>query len=106
MREAKVYLYEDNWENAAEQWRKLSKSKLRYFRFMASYNLALYYEMTDRIDEALASLDQAEEFATKRRKKDNTTILIFDTTLLKKYREVLNDRQKELERLSEWERRR
>ncbi len=106
MREAKVYIYEGNWEDAAEQWHELLRSKLRAYRFMAAYNLALYYEMTDRIDEALASLDQAEEFATKRRKKDNTTILIFDTTLIEKYREVLNERQKELERLSEWERRR
>ena len=102
LREAKVYVYEGNWEAAGREWETLIASKIRYIRFMAAYNLALYYEMTDRIDEALTSLDQAEEFAIKRRKKDNTTIQIFDTTLLEKYREVLNERKKELDLLETW----
>ena len=106
LREAKVYAYEGNWEAAGREWDTLINSKIRYNRFMAAYNLALYYEMTDRIDQALTSLDQAEEFAIRRSKKDNTTIQIFDTSLLEKYREVLNERKKELETLSEWERRR
>ena len=105
MREAKVYIYEGNWEDAARQWRKLSKSKLRSYRFMAAYNLALYYEMTDRIDEALCSLEQAEKFAIKHNKKDNSTTKLFSTALLEKYREVLINRQKELDKLSEWEKR-
>ena len=106
LREAKIYIYEGNWEAAAEQWRKLSDSKLRPYRFMVAYNLALYYEMTDRIDEALNSLKLAEEISIKHNKKNGTATQVISTSLLQKYREVLIHRQKELEGLSEWEQKR
>ena len=78
-------------------------SKQRPYRFMAAYNLALYYEMTDRIDEALHSLQQAEEFAIKHHKRGGITTQAISTTLLEEYREVLINRKKELELLDEWE---
>lgn len=105
LREAKVYVYEGNWEAAARQWHSLSDSKLRSYRFMAAYNLALYYEMTDRIDEALRSLALAEKLAMKHHKKSGTTTQVISTALLKEYSEVLTNRKKELKSLNEWERR-
>ena len=87
LREAKVYVYENNWEAAAEQWRTLAASRWRPYRFMAYYNLALYYEMTDRIDQAISSLELAEEVAATHS---------IDTSLLNQYREVLQNRRKEL----------
>ena len=62
---------------------------------------ALYYEMTDRIDLALHSLDLAEELATRHGKKSQDAIAIIDTDLLKKYREVLQNRKEELKKLEE-----
>lgn len=106
LREAKVYINEDDWEAAFQQWHNLLNSKLRPYRFMAAYNLALYYEMTDHIDEALHSLEQAGEFAIKHHKRSDITTQIIDTTLLEEYREVLLNRKKELELLKEWEQKR
>ena len=101
LREAKVYVNEANWEAAAAEWQALTESKLRPYRYMAYYNLALYYEMTDRIDQALASLALAEEQATKINKKGEQAGLVIDTSLLMQYREVLETRKKEIEQLEE-----
>ena len=103
LREAKVYVHEGNWEAAAKQWQSLSNSKIRAYRFMAAYNLALYYEISDDIATALQSLDKAEELSTKIDYKNGTETQIVDTPLLEKYREVLINRQKELLLLEEWE---
>ena len=102
LREARVYVNEDNWEAAAQQWRKLAQSKQRIRRFVAAYNMALYYEMTDSIDEAIASLDLAMEIAVKKNKKGEGTGLVIDTFLAQKYRTVLVDRRKEIEQLEQY----
>lgn len=60
--------------------------------------MALYYEMTDSIDQAIAQLDQAKSLAVKTDKQGNSMQLI-DTSLVDKYREVLVDRKKEIARL-------
>ena len=96
LREAKVYGEEGNWEAAAEHWRVLATSKLRTHRFMAAYNMALYYEMTDSISQAIASLDLAQELAMKRSNRNGAAIQVIDTSLVKEYREVLTNRQKEI----------
>lgn len=98
LREAKVYVGEGNWEAAAEQWRSLSTSKSLNQRYMAAYNMALYYEMTDSIDQAIAQLDQAKSLAVKTDKQGNS-VQVIDTALVDKYREVLVDRKKEIARL-------
>lgn len=104
LREAKVYVAEGNWEAAALQWKSLSESRYRPWRFMAAYNLSLYHEMIDDISQAIASLDAAEALAVKVR-KNGTTTQVIDTTLVKEYREVLANRKKELQQLEEWQER-
>ncbi len=100
LREAKVYVAEGNWEAAAEQWQQLlDESKLQAYRFMAAYNLALYYEMTDDIDAALRMLDTAEGLATKTTRRGEERSIALDTTFVEQYREVLKERKKELEKL-------
>ena len=101
LREAKVYVRESNWKAAAEQWRSLAEGKLRPYRFMAAYNMALYYEMTDDIDAAIASLDTAEELSAKQCKNGNSKQLI-DTTLLKEYRKALTVRKEELKEIEQY----
>ena len=95
LREAKVYVGEGNWEAAAEHWRALSTSKFRTYRFMAAYNMALYYEMTDSIDKAIGQLDLAKEVATRSDKNGEAVILI-DTSLADEYRKALISRRKEI----------
>lgn len=90
LREAKVYVYEGNWEAAVCEWRKLlNKSKISHYRFMAAYNIALYHEMTDDIEQALISLDRALQLAYLGSDKD--------IALIEQYREVLQNRKIELE---------
>lgn len=99
LREARVYVKENNWEDAAREWQLLTDSRQRLYRYMAYYNLALYYEMTDHINQALTSLDLAEASAKKYNKKGQEIGIVVDTSLLKQYREVLQHRKKELEDL-------
>lgn len=101
LREAKVYVNEGNWSAAAQQWRTLAQNKQRIRRFTAAYNMALYYEMSDSINQAIASLDLARELAVKHTKKGDTT-LIADTSLVHKYHEVLIKRRKEISQLEEY----
>lgn len=95
LREAKVYVGEGNWEAAAEQWRSLSTSKSRGLRFMSAYNMALYYEMSDSIDQAIAQLDLAKELAVKEDKRGDA-VQIIDTTFVNGYRTALINRRKEI----------
>ena len=99
LREAKVYVYEGNWDAAAEQWRTLTDSKQQRLRFMAAYNLALYHEMTDDIDRALRMLDTAEALSTKTTRRGKQRPVAPDTALVNQYREVLITRKEEIKRL-------
>lgn len=101
LREAKVYVNEGNWEAAAQQWRTLAQNKQRIRQFTAAYNMALYYEMNDSIDQAIASLDLARQLAIKTNKKGDST-LIADTSLVHEYHEVLTKRRKEITQLEEY----
>ena len=63
--------------------------------------MALYYEMSDSIDQAIASLNLARELAVKTTKKGDST-LIADTSLVHKYHEVLIKRRKEIAQIEEY----
>lgn len=102
LREGKVYVREGNWEAASGQWRALATSRQRIRRFAAAYNMALYYEMTDSIDNAIASLDLAKEIAVKKSKIDGTEVQLIDTFFVNQYREVLVNRKKEVEQIEEF----
>lgn len=104
LREGKVYVKEGNWEAAADQWRALATNRQRIRRFASAYNMALYYEMTDSLDNAIASLDLAKEIAVKKDKRDGSEIELIDTFFVKKYREVLVNRKKEVEQIEEFRR--
>ena len=103
LREAKVYVDENNWEAAGEQWSTLATSKQRLRRFQSAYNMALYYEMTDSIDKAIASLDLAKEIAIKKIPKHNIETQVIDTSIVKKYRQALQSRKKEIKELEQYE---
>lgn len=105
LREARVYVAEDNWEAAAQQWRVLAQSKLRMCRFISAYNMALYYEMTDSIDQAIASLDLAKELTLRYPKKGGEPFHVIDPDYVNHYREALIERRKEIERINAfWQR--
>ena len=101
LREAKVYVNEGYWEEAATHWRKLLQSKSRMQRFEGAFNMALYYEMTDSIDKALSSLELAKEASTRIDRQGNTVQYI-DTMYVTQYRGVLKKRQKEIKQIEEY----
>ena len=102
LREGRIYVKEGNWEAAAAQWGALSNSKQRIRRFASAYNMALYYEMVDSIDQAIASLDLAAEIAIRRNMKKDEHTQIIDTSLVEKYRAVLVARKKEIAKIEEY----
>lgn len=101
LREARIYVDEGNWDAAAEQWRALAESRFRTYRFMAAYNLALYYEMTDDIDQAIAQLDVAKGVAVKET-KNGVSIQFIDTTLVDEYRKALTIRRSEIAQVKQY----
>lgn len=63
MRDAAVFVREDNWEKAIELWKQTyEKKKKGKQKMYAAYNIALGYEMQD-------SIHQAEEWALKAQKE-------------------------------------
>lgn len=59
MRDAGVYVREQNWEEAALLWKQVLEKKKGKPRMRAAYNLALYSEMCDDFESALDYLDMA-----------------------------------------------
>lgn len=71
MRDAAIYIKKNEWEKAAKLWKqdfdsaKNDKKKMR-----AAFNMALYYEMKDSVEEAYKWAVTAQEFAGKTDKID------------------------------------
>lgn len=65
MRDAGVFVRENNWESAGELWKKVYDSKKGKQRMRAAFNLALYCEMNDDYNQALAYLETAAGLASK-----------------------------------------
>lgn len=59
MRDAGVYVREQNWEEAAGLWKQVLEKKKGKSRMYAAYNLALYSEMRDDFEGAKEYLDRA-----------------------------------------------
>ena len=92
MRDAGVFVRENNWEDAAALWKSLYDKKKKGAQAMkAAYNLALYCEMTDRIDEACQWIDKAVALA-----KPGSS----DQSYAKLYQQTLYERQQKITRLN------
>lgn len=63
MRDAGVYLREQDWESAARLWQELYDTGKGKTRMRAAYNLAVYYEMQDDFVRAGEYLDTAASLA-------------------------------------------
>lgn len=60
MRDAGVFVREENWEEAATLWKTVYDSKKGKQKMYAAFNLALYHELQDEFAQALRYLDEAE----------------------------------------------
>ena len=63
MRDAGVYVREQNWDEAAELWKTICNRKKGKYKMYAAYNLALFYEMKDEFDMAKEYLEMAYGFS-------------------------------------------
>ena len=63
MRDAGVYVREQEWKEAADLWHQLYDKRKGKIRMQAAYNLALYYEMQNDLEQAKYYLDAAASLA-------------------------------------------
>lgn len=64
MRDAAIYVKEDNWSEAINLWQQVYDSKKKgKKRMRAAYNLALGYEMLDEIEKAYDFAVEAQQIA-------------------------------------------
>lgn len=77
MRDAAVYAKEKDWEKAFKLWeRAYNTSKSDKKKMRAAFNIALYYEMNDQLEEAGKWAVQAQTLAQKVDKVDLEATLI------------------------------
>lgn len=70
MRDAAVYVREDEWDKASHLWEQSFKeSKNKKKKMKAAYNLAVYHEMKDRLSEAQQWAEKAHQLAKEIEKK-------------------------------------
>ena len=64
LRDAAVFVKEDNWEEAMNLWQKAyEESKSTKKKMIAAYNIALGHEMLEDIDKAIEWATKAQQFA-------------------------------------------
>lgn len=90
MRDAGVCLRENDWDGARDLWQTVYEKRKGQQQMKAAFNLALYYEMKDDVDQAKEWLQKAEELA-----KPNT----FNRQLINFCRLRLDERESKLLRL-------
>ncbi|KAA6330927.1 hypothetical protein EZS27_020420 [termite gut metagenome] len=75
MRDAAVYVGNDQWEEAYGLWKQAALSKRKKLQMYAALNIAVYHEMNDKIEEALTWVMKAQQLAREVGKvKDETKI--------------------------------
>ncbi|NDW13245.1 tetratricopeptide repeat protein [Bacteroides sp. 214] len=98
MRDAAVHARENNWEEAVELWKKAYEDKSEKRKTRAATNIALYYEMQDDYENALAWIAKAKEKGFKAYKIDEKQIALQSQEAqivhyIVTYEKVLTDRQ-------------
>jgi hypothetical protein len=63
MRDAAIYIGNDQWEEAYELWKRAALSKRKKLQMYAALNIAVYNEMNDKIEEALTWAMKAQQLA-------------------------------------------
>lgn len=63
MRDAGVYVREENWDAAATLWKSVYDHKKGKQKMYAAFNLALYHELQNEFSQALRYLNEAESLS-------------------------------------------
>lgn len=99
MRDADISVKENEWEDALAIWKRVNNtSKSRKMKMHAAFNIALYYELHDQLEEAEKWLHKALELVPgNEREKDS---LSADYRLMKQYLADLETRKVEMQKLN------
>lgn len=93
---ADAYVQKGEWDNAIMLWKRYADDSNGKMAINARYNLALGYEMKDELDTAQKWLIAAQQIAQDYRSKE-------DLKMILKYRQMLLQRQKDINRLNQTE---
>jgi tetratricopeptide (TPR) repeat protein len=101
LKNAAIYVANDNWENAASIWKSLySKSSSNGTKMKMSYNLAVYYEITNKFDEAITYLNKSKDYLMANAKVNDADKLTGKSAyyygVIKEYMSILEKRKDKL----------
>lgn len=65
LRDANVFVLEENWEGAYKLWKQMYDTKKGKKKMMAAFNLAVYFEAHDETEEADAYIEEALKLVKK-----------------------------------------
>ncbi|MEN8116869.1 MAG: DUF6340 family protein [Bacteroidota bacterium] len=91
---ADEYVQKGDWDNAIMLWKRYADDKNGKMAINARYNIALAYEMKDDIETAQKWLVAARQIAMDYKSRE-------DLKMILQYQKILNQRQKEIERLNQ-----
>ncbi len=69
MRDAAVYVREDSWDEAFKLWLAVNEGKNEKMKMRSAFNIALYYEIKDDLDQAMSWAKKALTIVDGRQKK-------------------------------------
>lgn len=73
LRDASLYVKEDNWEKAYELWKAIYKNGKISRRVAAAHNIAVYLELNDNVQEAYEWEEKAVKLTTDKAQKKSFT---------------------------------
>lgn len=103
MRDAVVSIKENTWDKARELWEQAYNRSNEKIKMRAAFNIALYYEMKDQLEEAKEWAEKATKIAEKKLPKDADGQVkepTQDYALAFVYLEELNTRLQSLQKLN------
>ncbi len=83
MRDAGVYLRENNWDEAYSQWKIAYEKRKGQQKMKAAFNIALYYEIKDNVEQAKEWLGKAKNLV-KSGSRDEQLIAFYSLELEKR----------------------
>ena len=83
MSDAGVYLRENNWDEAYSQWKIAYEKRKGQQKMKAAFNIALYYEIKDNVEQAKEWLGKAKKLV-KSGSRDEQLIAFYSLELEKR----------------------
>ena len=99
MRDASVYVNQNQWEEAFSAWERAQKQKSKKVRMRSAFNMALYYELHDDIENAENWLQEAESLLLEGKSEEELKGTL-DYMLMAYYQEELAKRKVSLQKLT------